>query len=202
MPGTTKKPMPTIGVDRYTFIPITSDDTTTVYGEAEALPGLVEIAPTDAGGSDTFDADNGAYAVTSYIESIGHEITNADIPPSVEAKWRGLTLKNGGVEVGNDTKTVYFGCAWRVLKKDDTYRYFRCYKGAYSFASNVGGVTKPSSGAPENRTATATYTAVQRNSDGEYYYVIDETDLPEGVDRETFEEEFFTDWSYYPQASV
>ena len=34
------------------------------------------------------------------------------------------------------------------------------------------------------------------------FFYIDETDLPEGVDRETFEEEFFTDWSYYPQASV
>ena len=197
------KPIPSIGVDKYTFIPITTDDSTqTVYGEAVALPGTVEIAPTDSGGSDVFDADNGAYAASSYIEKLGHEITNADIPPSVDAAWRGLTLKNGGVEVGSDTKTVYFGCAWRILKHDGTYRYVRYYKGAYSFASNTGAKTKPSSGAPENQTAKATYTAVQRNSDGKYYFYIDEIDLPEDIDRETFEEEFFTDWNYYPEAGV
>lgn len=201
MPGTTKKPMPTIGVDKYTFFPVTSDDSTgIVYGEAVSLPGTVEIAPTDTGGSDVFDADNGAYAGGSYIESMGHELTNADIPPSVEAAWRGLTLKNGGVEVGGEQKTVYFGCAWRLLKKDGTYRYVRYYKGTYAFASNVGGVTKPSSGAPENRTATATFTAVKCDYNDAYLWYIDEADLPAGVEKATFEEEFFSDLTYYPSA--
>lgn len=197
-----RKPLPTIGVDRYTFFKLETDAADgAVYGEAYSLKGLVEIAPTDTGGSEVFDADNGAYETTSYIEKIGHEITNADIPPAVDAMWRGLELKNGGVEVGNDTKTIYFGVAWRVLKSDGTYRYFKCYKGSYSFASNVGGKTKPSSGAPENQTASATYTAVQRDFDGKYYYYIDEVDLPAGVSKATFDEEWFTDMNYYPSAA-
>ena len=84
----TKKPLPTIGVDKYTFFNVISDTAEGItYGEAVSLKGVVEIAPTDAGGSDIFDADNGAYEAASYIEKIGHEITNADIPPVVDAAW-------------------------------------------------------------------------------------------------------------------
>lgn len=194
-----KKPLPTIGVDKYTFFNVISDTTEGItYGEAVSLKGVVEIAPTDAGGSDIFDADNGAYEAASYIEKIGHEITNADIPPEVDAAWRGITPKNGVVEVGNDTKTVYFGVAWRILKSDGTYRYVRYYKGAYSFASNVGGRTKPSSGSPEKQTAKATYSAVQRECDGMYYAYFDESDLPASITKEEFEENWFSDLTYYP----
>lgn len=195
----TKKPLPTIGIDRYTFFPVISDSAEgTTYGEAYALKGIVEIAPTDKGGNDVFDADNGAYESSAYIETLGHEITNADIPPEVDAMWRGLEQVGGVVEVGNDVKNVYFGVAWRILKSDGTYRYVRYYKGTYSFASNVGGKTKASSGAPEKQTATATYTSVQRDFDNNYYAYIDESDLPEGTEREAFEAEWFSDLNYYP----
>ena len=201
MATATKKTLPTIGVDKYTFFKVETDTAeATTYGDAQLLRGIVEIAPTDNGGSDVFDADNGAYVTTNYIEKMGHEITNADIPPEVDAAWRGLTLKNGGVEIGNDIKTVYFGVAWRIKKADGTYRYVRYYKGSYAFASNVGGKTQPSTGAPENQTAKATFTAVQRDSDGQYLYYIDETDLPQGVTKATLEEKWFTDMSYYPTA--
>ena len=40
------------------------------YGTAVSLPGTVEIAPTDTGGSDVFDADNGAYCAEAYIEKV------------------------------------------------------------------------------------------------------------------------------------
>ncbi len=194
-----KKPLPTIGVDKYTFFNLVSDDKNgAVYGEGINLKGIVEIAPTDAGGSDTFDADNGAYETTSYIEKIGHEITNADIPPEVDAMWRGLERKNGVVEVGNDTPTVYFGVAWRVMKSDGSYSYVRYYKGSYSFASNVGGKTKNSDGSVEKQTAKASYTAVQRDYDNNYYAYFDESDLPEGVTKAELEENWFSDMNWYP----
>lgn len=199
MATTNRKPLPTIGVDKYTFFKVTEDISTgTKYDEAYNLKGLVEITPTDTGGSDVFDADNGAYETSSYIEKMGHDITNADIPPEVDAIWRGLTQKNGLVEVGNDTKTVYFGVAWRVLKSDGSYRYVRYYKGSYSFASNVGGKTKASSGSPEKQTAKATYTAVQRDFDNQYYAYFDENDLPEGVEKTELNEKWFTDMNWYP----
>ncbi len=195
-----KKPLPTIGVDRYTFFKLTSDSAEGAeYDGAYALKGTVEIAPTDAGGSDVFDADNGAYETSSYIEKLGHEITSADIPPEVDAMWRGCERKHGVVEVGSDSKTVYFGVAWRILKSDGSYRYVRYYKGSYSFASNVGGKTKSSSGSVDKQTAKATYTAVQRDFDNNYYAYFDESDLPEGVTREQFEEKWFSDMSYYPE---
>ena len=74
----------------------------------------------------------------------------------------------------------------------------RYYKGAYSFASNVGGRTKPSSGSPEKQTAKATYSAVQRECAGMYYAYFDESDLPSGITKETFEENWFSDLTYYP----
>lgn len=49
----TKKPLPTIGVDKYTFFEVESDTASgIVYGDPVHLKGLVEISPTDAGGSD------------------------------------------------------------------------------------------------------------------------------------------------------
>lgn len=198
----TNKPLPTIGVDKYTFFKVESDNAEGItYGDPVSLKGVVEIAPTDEGGADVFDADNGAYETTSYIEKVGHEITNADIPPEVDAAWRGITRNNGVVDVGGDTKTVYFGVAWRVLKSDGTHRYIRYYKGAYSFASNVGGKTKPSSGSPEKQTAKATYTSVRRDNDGLYFGYFDESDLPESITKETFEQKWFSDLTYYPTAA-
>ena len=194
-----KKPLPTIGVDKYTFFKVLTDtEEGATYDTPYNLKGTVEIAPTDSGGSDVFDADNGAYETSSYIEKLGHDITNADIPPQVDALWRGLERKNGLVEVSSDLKTVYFGVAWRILKSDGSYRYVRYYKGSYSFASNVGGKTKPSSGSIDKQTAKATYTAVQRDFDNNYYAYFDESDLPDGITREAFEEEWFTDMNYYP----
>ena len=61
-----KKPLPTIGVDKYTFFKVNEDSVSgTEYGEAYNLKGTVEIAPTDSGGSDVFDADNGAYEASA-----------------------------------------------------------------------------------------------------------------------------------------
>ena len=46
-----KKPLPTIGVDKYTFFKVNEDSVSgTEYGEAYNLKGTVEIAPTDSGG--------------------------------------------------------------------------------------------------------------------------------------------------------
>lgn len=198
---TFKRPLPTIGVDKYTFFPLTADTADAItYGTAVALPGTVEIAPTDTGGSDVFDADNGAYCTETYIEKMGHDITNADIPPEVDAMWRGIELKNGLVSVTNAVGTKYFAVAWRLLKPDNTYRYVRYLKGSYSFASNVGGKTKPSEGASEKQTAKATYTAVQTAKDGTIYEYIDQKSLPESLTIEAFETEWFKDPTYTPVA--
>lgn len=73
-----RKPLPTIGVDKYTFFAVLTDTSEgATYGDPYNLRGTVEIAPTDAGGSDVFDADNGAYETSNYIEKLGHDITNA-----------------------------------------------------------------------------------------------------------------------------
>lgn len=200
---TFKTPSPRIGVDKYTLFKITADSATeTTYDTAVTLPGTVEIAPTDNGGADNFDADNGAYAVEDYLEKIGHEITNADIPPEIDALMRGLTMKNNGVEVGKITQAPYFGVAWRVTKLNGHYRLVRYYKGKYSFASQVGAKTKPSEGPSEKQTAKATFSAVARESDEKYYYYIDTDNLPEGVTEEAALSKWFTDPDWYPTAET
>lgn len=199
MAETIKRPSVTIGVDKYTFFKVLTDtETETTYDEAVMLPGTVEIAPTDEGGAEPFDADNGAYEMLAYVSTIGHEITNADIPPEVDAMWRGLEVDEfGGVTVGGDAKEAYFGVAWRTEHADGTYRYFRCYKGKYGFASKVGAQTKPSNGAPEPSTAQATYSAVKRTSDGKYYYYLDDSKLSDEKKKE-IAEKWFTDMDYKP----
>ncbi len=195
--ASTKRPLPTIGVDNYTFFSLTSDDETGIkYGKAYAVPGTVEISPTDAGGSDTFDADNAAYITETYLEKLGHEITNADITPEIDAMWRGLELKDGAVLVSGVDKTAYFGVAWRILKSDGTYRYVKYFKGSYSFASNVGGKTKPSNGAADKQTAKATFNAVQTDYKDLKYMYIDQADVELGSEYTTiadFEKAWFGD---------
>lgn len=202
-----RKPMPSIGVDRYTFFEVKEDTAEGLkYGQAYMLPGTVQISPTDSGGSDTFGADNGAYLVEAYLENMGHEITNADIPPEVDAMWRGFEMLNGAVVVDGTSKQLYFGVAWRILKADGSYRYVKYFKGAYSFASSVGAETKPSSGASNKQTAQATYTAVKTDygsaatPNGLMYMVIDEADAlavkgtgntPLYANRAAFEEAWF-----------
>ena len=194
------KPRVTIGVDKYTFFKVVTDTAEeTTYDTAYQLPGTVQVSPTDAGGSDTFDADNGPYAVETYIEKMGHELTNADIPPAVDMMWRGTEVKDGVAEVGDIGAPPDFAVAWRITKMGGKHRYVRYYKGKYSFASNVGGKTKPSSGASEKQTATATFTAVKRDSDGKYYAYIDEEDIPEGVELADFETNWFSNPNYYPK---
>lgn len=198
---TIKKPSTTIGVDRYTFFKLLTDDMSgAAYDGGYTLPGSVQITPTDSGGSDTFDADNGAYEVNSFIEKPGHDIENADIPPEVDAIWRGLERDAaGGIKVSKIINAPYFGVAWRTLHNDGSYRYFRTYKGKYSFASNVGGKTKPSNGAPEHQTAKATFTAVNRDYDDGLYYFIDDRDMT-AEQKAEIAKKWFEDMDYMPSA--
>ncbi len=197
-----KKPMPAIGVDKYTFFKVESDTSSgTIYGEAVSLPGTVEIAPSDNGGVEIFEADNGIYDAAAYMGKLGHTLTNADIPPAVDAAWRGLSMKDGVCEVAGEASTAYFGVAWRILKSDGSYRYVRYYKGSYSFTSATGGKTKAVSGLSP-KTSKAEYTSVMRESDSAYYAYIDSNDLPDGVTKETVEEKWFSDLNWYPGAEA
>ena len=202
MADTFKKPMPTIGVDMYTFFPVTSDDESGLaYGAPTSLPGAVQITPTDSGGTDSFAADNGIYCVETYTEKMGHDIENADIPAAVEAAWRGLELKNNGMHMTGETKTAYYGVAWRVKKLGDSYRYVKYFKGAYALGANVGGKTRPTEGASDKQTAKATYSAVKTDyAGGGIYFYIDSDDVNIGASGENaykdlaaFEKAFFSD---------
>ena len=47
-----RKPLPTIGVDKYTFFAVLTDTSEgATYGDPYNLSGTVVIAPTDAGGT-------------------------------------------------------------------------------------------------------------------------------------------------------
>lgn len=197
------KPKPTIGVSKYTIFMLNEDsrkDGTATYDTEKvvSLPGTVEITPSDAGGTDIFYADNGPYEVESYIEKMGHDIVNADIPAEVDAFLRGLELKDGGVEVGGILAPPDFGVAWEILKSDGSKRFVRYYKGKYGFASNVGGKTKSGEGASEKQTAKATFTAVNRDCDDKAYYYIDSNNLPDKISMEDVENNWFTDLNWYP----
>ena len=72
------------------------------------------------------------------------------------------------------------------------------FKISYSFASNVGGKTKPSSGAAGKQTAKATFTAVHRDYDDNIYMYVDQADIENNESFASvaeFEEKWFSDMS-------
>ncbi|GHU56595.1 hypothetical protein AGMMS49975_20210 [Clostridia bacterium] len=205
-----RKPRPVIGVSGYTIAELLTDTATgRTYGTPIQLPGTVQIAATDTANAATFDADDGAYESVSYIENRGHTLTTAALPPDISAKMKGA-LYVGGVYHDNDWgNPPEFAAMWRVLKSNDKYRYTRELRGKYSFASNVGGQTKPSSGAPNFQTATATYKSL-KTADGGYREFIDEDEVvgamnesdellyPEITSREILEANFFSNPYWKP----
>lgn len=199
-------PMPTVGVSNYTLFELESDDVETgkaTYKTAVPYPGTVEIAPTDNGASDVFDADNKAYYIESYLEKAGHEITNADIPPKIDALLRGLKTVDGGIEFEGNPEAPYFGVAWEVLKPNNVVRFVRYYKGKYAFASSVAGKTKPHEGATEKQTSKATYTAEKRDCDEKLFYILDsDSDDVKDMTVEEIREKWFSDLNWYPSNEV
>lgn len=91
--------------------------------------------------------------------------------------------------------------AWIIEKANGVKRLVRYYKGKYGFASNIGGKTKASEGAPEHQTTKATFSAVFRDSDGKGYYYIDTDNLPEGVTEAQAIENWFKDPNWYPSTT-
>jgi phi13 family phage major tail protein len=197
-----EKPLPTIGVDKFTYCKFTGYDGTSgaaQYGAAKALLGVVEVAMTDTANNAVFDADNGAYASSPYIENGGFNITQANITPEIASDWTGVDLHESGGYENNAGKTPEFAAMWRLMLSDGTYRYARNYLGTFSFPPPTGGQTKPSSGAPNYQTVVANYKRLSLKNGREYYYT-DEGNFPDGVTQEAFEAEFFADPNYYPEA--
>lgn len=197
----TTKTFPKIGVDNYTMFLLKDDDMKTgqaTYDEPVHIPGTVEVSLTDNGATSPFDADNKAYWIESYIEKMGHELTNADITPELDAMMRGLELVDGGLEYAGNPDPPYFAAAWMILMGDGSKRLVRYYKGKYGFASNIGGKTKSSEGASEAQTASVTYSAVKRDCDDKAYYVLDTKSLPETITEAEAIEKWFSDPNWYP----
>lgn len=202
-----KKPYRTMGVSDYTFWKMKTDDKangTATYEDAYTLPGLVQITPSDSGGTQVFDADNTAYEIDSYVEKMGHEIENADVPPQVDKMWRGLNPDDLGVLIDNDTfgKTPNFAVAWKIKSGGGNYRLVKYFKGKYGFASNVGAKTANSEGAPEKQTAKASFTATFRDCDGKGYYYLDTGDLPDNVDKDEVIAKWFSEVDYVPEGTT
>lgn len=196
----TKRKSATIGIDKYTFWEVMEDTASgTTYGPAQDFPGTISVSLTDSGGTEVLDADNRAYEAVSYTEKIGHDLENVDIPPEVDAAWRGAKVDEfGGFTYGKDTEQKYFAAAFRLEKDGGRWhRYVRYYKGVYSFASNASGKTRPSSGAPEFQTAKASYTALSRDSDDAVYYILDDRDMTDEQKAE-IAEKWFEDINYLP----
>ena len=194
-----KKTSSTIGVDKYTFWELTEDALTgAVYGPAYQFPGTISVTLTDSSGTSVIDADNGAYEALSYTEKIGHDLENVDIPPEVDALWRGVEPDEfGGVAYDKNTKQKYFAAAFRLEKAGGWHRYFRCYKGIYSFAPSANGKTKPSSGAPEAQTAKASYAALNRDYDDKVMYILDDRDMTD-EQRAEIAVKWFEDPDWFP----
>lgn len=194
------KPLPTIGVDKFTYFPLVTELTTgSVYSQGTTLPGTVSVEITDTAGTANFDADNVAYESAAYTENGGFTLTNASIPPDVAAEWRGMPRMAGAYVQRGVSRDAYFGVAWRVLISSGKHLYYKSFKGKFAFADAVGATTKPSSGAPTFKTSTATYSRLSRADEMQFAYIMEDNIEPLlGISVAEFEEKWFTDGNYCP----
>ncbi|MDR3090807.1 MAG: hypothetical protein LBU36_01225 [Clostridiales bacterium] len=199
------KPRLQIGVSKYTYAELLSENgQTRVYGQPKLLRGTVSIAPTDTPVSENFDGDDGVYEVLSAVTNEGHTLTNAGLPTAVIREWKGLPVKSGGVLDDGKLRTKYFCVMYRLMKTDGTYRYFRYFKGAFSFSEADGGTTRPSSGAPRPQTKEITYSLLSCDDDTKKCFadgaeIIGKPEYPGITSQEIFEKNFFGNPNWYPE---
>lgn len=169
------KPMSTIGFKNVVCAPLLTDtDTETTYGEVMQIAGAIEatITPENTDPEVQY-ADDGEYDVVYPDPELTFTTRMADIPLDVQKVIFGCEIDANGVLLRNaNDKPPYMAIGFKSEKADHTYRYVWLYKvRAKPMTENYN--TKEGE-TITRQTPEVEWTAIKRNSDGNYQAVADE----------------------------
>ncbi|MCP1124562.1 phage tail protein [Bacillus sp. 3103sda1] len=118
------------GLDMFHIAELTTDTLTeALFGTPEHLPGGVSVKVDPKTESETFYADNGAYAVLNNMGDIDVEIEVADLPLVLQKKIFGQTEENGVYFSSVNDVTMELALAFRAKLSTGGYRYYWFLKG-------------------------------------------------------------------------
>lgn len=168
------KAMSTIGFKDFCIAELQTDtDGGTTYGEVVKVAGAIDatITPENTDPEVQY-ADDGEYDVVYPDPELTFRTQLVDIPLDVQEKIFGHKTDDNGVLVkGANDKPGYWAAGFRSEKADHTYRYVWLYKVrakpmTQNFATKEGETITRQTGEVE-------WTAIKRNSDGNYQTVAD-----------------------------
>jgi phi13 family phage major tail protein len=109
---------------------LTDTDAETTYGAVEAVAAAISIEiKDDSGKADVQQADDAEYDRLHPPTILGFSMENADIPPSMRAKFFGHAVDANGVVVSSETDVPpYRAFGFKSEKADGTFRYVWLYK--------------------------------------------------------------------------
>lgn len=171
----TVKPASTIGFKNFVLAEVLTDtDTETTYGEVMQVAGAIDatITPENTDPEVQY-ADDGEYDVVYPDPELTFRTQLADIPLDVRQKVFGHKFDDNGVMIKNaNDKPGYWAAGFKSEKADHTYRYVWLYKVratpmTENYATKEGDTITRQTGEVE-------WTAIKRNSDGNYQAVCDD----------------------------
>lgn len=171
----TKKAASTIGLKNLVIAEVLTDtDTETTYGEVIHVAGIMEATITPQNNDpDVQYADDGEYDVVYPDPEQTFTTKMADVPLDIQKKLFNSVIDQNGVLLRNTKdKPGYFAVGFKSEKADHTYRYVWLYKvRAKPMTENY--TTKEGANITR-QTGDLEWSAIKRNSDGNYQAVADE----------------------------
>ncbi|MGG3798987.1 major tail protein [Metabacillus fastidiosus] len=118
------------GLDMFHIAELTKDTVAEIlYGTPEHLPGSVSVKVDPKTESETFYADNSAFAVLNSMGDIDVEIEVADLPLDIQKKIFGQTEENGVYFSSINDVTMQLALGFRAKVSTGGFRYYWLLKG-------------------------------------------------------------------------
>lgn len=122
-----------IGVDKFHYATLTTDNSTTLaYGAVKSVPMTIELNVTMNSSTETLFADNQPAIVYSTIGVVEVTMNRTNLPNDFLAEILGSPVQGGVRYVTNTQSSPYVGIAWRQLYSDGTYAYVKLFKGKFA----------------------------------------------------------------------
>ena len=170
--------MPRIGLDMVHFAPLLTDPVngTATYGTPVHLPGAITASVEHTSDTSELDADD---HTTDVVQSYGGttvSINLRDLEAQSAVLLQGHTLSDTGGVIRKASDVAPYGALmFRSQRSEGGYQYVALFKGKFGLAGTSAETRKK--GGVTFQTPTLSAAFIARDSDRQYEYYRDETDM-------------------------